>query len=124
MGSVPDMKAVVCMGQAHGKELCDLSEEQVRSIRVPMLGAVGTLDPEVKYMKRLEGVVEGFEFVACEGLGHDGLAASQVWTEIVLGFMAKQSAKGGRGEANGNAGGTGAAASEVENAPQQAQIER
>ena len=75
-------------------------------------------------MKRLEGVVEGFEFVACEGLGHDGLAASQVWTEIVLGFMAKQSAKGGRGEANGNAGGTGAAASEVENAPQQAQIER
>ena len=89
------MKAGVILAKTHGEQLVDLPEEKVKSIRVPMLGVAGTNDLEMEAVQRMDGVVEGFEFEKCQGVGHDQLACSAMWKEAVLLFLAKHRSSGG-----------------------------
>eukprot|EP00929_Paragymnodinium_shiwhaense_P103957 TRINITY_DN67844_c0_g1_i1.p3 TRINITY_DN67844_c0_g1~~TRINITY_DN67844_c0_g1_i1.p3 ORF type:complete len:112 (-),score=21.62 TRINITY_DN67844_c0_g1_i1:175-510(-) len=110
------MKASVICAKAHGEDLLDIPEEKMKTITVPMLGASGESDPELKYVRRMEGVVEHFEFVSYAGLGHDGAAASPLWKETILKFLERQRA----GEGGGAGDGRGVAKS---GAPQQEEMQ-
>ena len=74
---------------AHSRELIDLPEENIRSIKVPVCGVAGEKDSEKKYLERMQGVLDDYELTMVPNAGHDRAGASQVFKDTLIGFMEK-----------------------------------
>jgi pimeloyl-ACP methyl ester carboxylesterase len=66
-----------------------VTEGEVRSIQVPMLGVAGEHDPERPMLERIVGVAPDFSLIILEGLGHGGPAFFEALTERAIGFFEK-----------------------------------
>jgi len=64
-----------------------MTEEEMRAIRVPMLGVAGELDPERPMLERMSGVAPDFRLIVLEGLGHGGPEFFQALAEHAFSFL-------------------------------------
>jgi len=63
----------LCKNYAELEEL-RATEEEVRALRMPILGIAGEHDPERPMLERMQGVAPDFTLIVLEGLGHGGPA--------------------------------------------------
>jgi len=89
-GCSPDLKAQIAMAEGHGRDLLDIPEEKVKSIKVPFLGSSGLLDPELKYTKRMEGVIQQAEFEYVPGVAHEAFGQCPEFQSIIVKFLEEQ----------------------------------
>lgn len=78
--------AAVCRNYADLGELF-VSEQEVRGLRVPLLGFTGEHDPELAMLKRMEGVAPDFRLVVLEGVGHGGPEFFRALSEYATAFF-------------------------------------
>jgi pimeloyl-ACP methyl ester carboxylesterase len=69
-----------------------LTEEEVRAIRVPILGVAGEHDPEKVMLERMSGVAPHFTMKVLPGFGHSGPEFFQALAERASAFLRSISA--------------------------------
>eukprot|EP00466_Bigelowiella_natans_P000896 jgi/Bigna1/88253/estExt_fgenesh1_pg.C_290173 len=96
-GETPDLRAALVAFKAHGLELCDLPASDLENIKVTVLGISGELDPEIKFLERMQGVVPDYSLTVLDGLDHKA-ADTKAYRDTVVGFLKKMRNGGSDGK--------------------------
>jgi pimeloyl-ACP methyl ester carboxylesterase len=78
--------AAMCRNYAELEEL-RMTEEEVRAIKVPMLGVTGEFNPERHMLERMRGVAPDFTMIVLPGLGHGGPEFFRALREKAFSFL-------------------------------------
>ena len=65
-GEVPDCRALLAAAEAM-EEIIEVSEDDLKALRIPVHAIVGELDPEKEYLDRMSGVVPDFRMTVISG---------------------------------------------------------
>ena len=65
-GEVPDCRALLVAADAM-HEVLEVSEDDLRSLQIPVHAIVGELDPEKRYLDRMSDVVPDFSLTVVPG---------------------------------------------------------
>jgi hypothetical protein len=83
------VKAVLLAMEEHGKHIANPSEEEVKSIKVPVMGISGANDPQLKFHKRLEAALgpDLFSLTVVPGKGHEDTPLTKEWMNALVGHV-------------------------------------
>lgn len=86
LGEVPDCRALLVAAEAM-HEVLEVSEDDLRSLQIPVHAIVGELDPEKIYLERMRDVVPDFSLTVIPGRNHDATFLDPLWSESTVEFI-------------------------------------
>jgi pimeloyl-ACP methyl ester carboxylesterase len=82
----PQALAAACRSFAELEEL-RMTDDEVRALKVPILGVAGEFDAERPMLERMSGVAPDFRMIVLEGLGHVGPEYFRALAENAFSFF-------------------------------------